>query len=430
MFVGVELLEQLEEVADVPFQICSLRTRLLRQEDNGRQTSSLASVFVDTFAASLIQFEKRLYANTANLSTLPETKRLCRLLDLHAKFCQYDDILAEEVGREGSHLYLLRIIQFPISDDDHQISEADQDMVMEMQDRACSIAATYDTFPMRCTPLTFEEFQQRLPIKFDVDPISLDESKVDGTTRTESILIHQVTKRQSAQEDVGFVMWPSAVVLARWIATNAPVFQASKSVLEIGAGCGLAGLLAARLQQKWQTKRKGQLGTNTLNGEFSVTLSDFNPCVLENLKRNIAINNLSDICTIKGLDFFDQPGLATLTDDSEQGWVDTDKVLQKPVDIVLGADIICQPSDAAAASRAIYNALKPGGCSYIVCATSAHRFGVEVFPSECARMGLNITSYNVASLYDGSLLNYGLEHTTGYVDGMAMIMFTIEKPLQ
>ena len=195
-------------------------------------------------------------------------------------------------------------------------------------------------------------------------------------------------------------------------------------LLEIGAGCGFVGLLVARMQQRLQSSKRASVSSP------SVILSDFNPSVLENLRRNIALNNVSDICTTVGLDFYQQPGHVEGGEGAGEGWVDIHGVYHAPVDILLGADIICQTSDAVAASRTIHNALRPGGFAYIVCATSAHRFGVEAFPKECIRMGLKIQVQSVASLYNGSLLTVGLEKTTGYIQGMEMTMFTIEKPLQ
>ena len=113
--------------------------------------------------------------------------------------------------------------------------------------------------------------------------------------------------------------------------------------MELGAGCGLVGLVTAKLQQQ---------------SESSVILTDFNQKVLENLERNIALNNVADNCIVKGLDFYQQSGscsfdtaaAATATGTSG-GWKDLSGTVHAPVDVVLAADMICQPSDAMAAVR-------------------------------------------------------------------------------
>ena len=223
-------------------------------------------------------------------------------------------------------------------------------------------------------------------------------------------------------------MWPSAVVLSRWIATNPSILYDSQQVLELGAGCGLVGLLASRILHN---RTNSTIDTVVNETSSTVLLSDFNPCVLENLKRNILLNSVSSVCSTCGLDFYQQGEASDDTGEhNDGGWLDMNGVRHTPVDVVLGADIICQPSDAVAASRTIWHALTPGGRAYIVCATSAHRFGVDVFPTACAQMGLKIEMQNVANLYQGALLTNGLEQTTGYVSGMELTMFTIEKPQQ
>ena len=64
----------------------------------------------------------------------------------------------------------------------------------------------------------------------------------------------------------------------------------------------------------------------------------------------------------------------------------------------------------------------------VVCATAEHRYGVEIFASECEGRGLAVTSTDVAEMYDGGLLEGDLMGTpAGHVDGMPMTFFEITK---
>jgi hypothetical protein len=158
--------------------------------------------------------------------------------------------------------------------------------------------------------------------------------------------------------------------------------------------------------------------------EFSqqVLLSDFNEKVLENLERNIALNEVTGICRRIGLDFYQQSGT------SRNGWKSMDDELQAPVDIILAADMICQPSDAVFAANTISDALASNGKAYVVCADAAHRFGVDHFVAECQRVGLHITAEQLVGTeyFQGP----DLEKTSGYVSGMSLTLFRVEKPNQ
>jgi predicted nicotinamide N-methyase len=209
-------------------------------------------------------------------------------------------------------------------------------------------------------------------------------------------------------------MWPSAVVLSLFLVTD-PSLVRGKRVIEIGAGCGLTGLVAARLQKLHISH------DDDINNRQTVILTDFNPIVVENLKRNASLNDLADACSATQLDFYQQSGQA------KNGWMDMDGHIHEAADVVLAADMICQPDDAVAAANTIHDALVPGGEAFVVCADAAHRFGVDRFASECHRAGLTVSARDVHEMYGGELLEAGLEQTAGYVKGMNLTMFIVGK---
>jgi predicted nicotinamide N-methyase len=344
------------------------------------------------------------------ITDCPETEVLRRLLQIHVSISRLDSTLAEELGRQGSHLLLSRLVCFDPSSIVQM--EEDCDAVMELQDLACQVAAGVSSFPLKVAPFSRYDLLARLPLVFSIQSIV--------------VLIHQVTKRrQSAQDDVGFVLWPSAVALSRWLVANPHVLE-NKRVLELGAGCGLTGLVAAKIQQQQCNYGPSE---QEANDNCWVTLTDFNPLVLENIQRNIALNDIELADTAK-LDFYEQSGR------SISGWVGggddhqdgQEPVLKDPVDVVLAADVICQPNDAVAAANSIHDALKLGGTAIVVCADSKHRYGVDHFEEECRRLGLCIKTADVSDLCDGQLLDENMEKTTGYVQGMRLTMFWINKP--
>ena len=216
-------------------------------------------------------------------------------------------------------------------------------------------------------------------------------------------------------------MWPSAVALSEWLVSHTELVQ-DKTALEIGAGCGLVGLVAARIQRE-STKASGNETDKSIGVEDGThgrtIITDFNPTVLENARQNVKLNSV--IAEVTKLDFYEQTGK------NEQGWLDGDGAVRPQVDIVLAADVICQPSDARAAAKTIRDVLKPGGVALVVCADAKHRFGVDHFENECILMNLavNVCDYAKES---GSLHNSdNFRQTSGFVDGMTLTMFTIHK---
>mmetsp|Transcript_4677 Transcript_4677/g.9431 ORF Transcript_4677/g.9431 Transcript_4677/m.9431 type:complete len:377 (+) Transcript_4677:2895-4025(+) len=77
-----------------------------------------------------------------------------------------------------------------------------------------------------------------------------------------------------ASGGLGCALWDGGVVLARWIFQNPTVFH-GRSVLELGAGCGLAGIICGRFAD-------------------SVVLTDCNDRLIDNIHYNIAINSTGD----------------------------------------------------------------------------------------------------------------------------------------
>ena len=408
-------LDQLETVS--PRQIAVLRRKYIEKYGTGLAAGGVVPLLRDAVAAVLDAAKDTQQQEHVHL-------HLHRVLVCYFRLLRSDPALAEELTREEtSHQSLKKLMQYQMKHSEDENTSCWSDVCFE-------IAAAQRKFPATTLPFTKAELEARLPLIFHV--AACDGDDISTAIRIPQVLVSQVTQqRQSEQKDVGFVMWPSAVVLSRWIVTN-PDRVRNKSVLELGAGCGLTGLVAALVQQQ-----QSQAIT-----PGSVTLTDFNPVVLENLKHNVALNGLSaDTAQVTSLDFYqqipsDDNDDETSTAKMHDGWFDMDEQQHPRVDVVVAADIICQLSDATAAAHTLNKVLLPDGLAYVVCADAAHRFGVECFVSECEKVGSDkggggleiVSAINVRDLSDGKLIDdLLLEQTTGYVDGMSLTMFTIRK---
>lgn len=426
-------LEQLEGQLSTPRQIAMKRMHFLNYGEAGGVEiiidGGLPGLLVSILEEACESWSSFINNTTTKLINAPlppqticnseEVKNLQRTISLLSNITQMDATIGEEICRAGSHSICSHLIgqinRFTVKIGEDGISVEDSDALIELQDLVFEIYSPSTS--ARSLAFTNDELRSRLPLIYNLTPVSDDDggalqSEVEDCT---SILIKQVTKRQSAQADVGFVMWPSAIALSRWLISNPHIFH-GKIVLELGAGCGLVGITAALIIAQTKHHKSKQ----------EIIITDVNELVLENITQNIKLNDVESIASVAKLDFYSQTG------QNSGKWIAGEmNGIAEPerdaVDVILAADIICQPEDAVAASKTIVDALRSGGVALIVCANAEHRFGVEIFASECESRGLEVSATNVAEMYGGKLLSRDMESATGYIEGMELTFFRVMK---
>jgi protein-lysine N-methyltransferase EEF2KMT len=106
-------------------------------------------------------------------------------------------------------------------------------------------------------------------------------------------------------------VWDGSILVSRWIYQN-PEFFKNKIVLELGAGCGLCGLVSSRVASK-------------------VALSDIGDEVIKTLRENVEINK-SQIpkanVSVTSVDF------------KSNSFVPNPPYLKQQVDVILGSEIM------------------------------------------------------------------------------------------
>jgi hypothetical protein len=192
-------IKEFEEQLETPRVLALSRIRLL--EDGQRGFASLfLPLMRDSFHAWFDSLVSSLKKSGTPLSTTLETLIIFRVLRICSSIATFDSTLSEELGREGSHALLSRLLKYDASRFE---TEEDQDTVVELQDLAGETAAYSDSFPLRISPFQLEDLRNRLPLSFPVLPTHKESTnpEEDGGLL---VLINQVTARQSAQKDVGF----------------------------------------------------------------------------------------------------------------------------------------------------------------------------------------------------------------------------------
>jgi len=99
----------------------------------------------------------------------------------------------------------------------------------------------------------------------------------DGTTvnvASMGLLRGPVVDRENDIDETGRMVWPGSRVLGLFLTAN-PHLIRNKRVLEVGAGCGVSGLIAAHFATQ-------------------VVLSDRNEDVVKMINQNIKLNSLQD----------------------------------------------------------------------------------------------------------------------------------------
>ena len=153
-------LAALERDTRTPRQIALLRIRMLSEQDVG-----LASIIAPILDAALRSFAIAIRDNDDGRFH-DSAELLRRVLEFHIHLTRQDVVLAEELASlEGSHKTLLSdLVKFDSASFD---DEACQDVLMELQDLACEIAACSKKFSRMAIILT--DLKARLPLIFEIN---------------------------------------------------------------------------------------------------------------------------------------------------------------------------------------------------------------------------------------------------------------------
>lgn len=275
-----------------------------------------------------------------------------------------------------------------------------------------NIAILYDD-EIACTPLIQYDFMsdqdQHKMVTTHIDTnnsAAITDSSVETTVDTIDIndyevwstVLQSINLTQECQFTVGYLMWPAAVILGRWIRYHYKIFENKDFILhELGAGLGLSGLVAAS------------------SGVFKqLILSDFNEICIKNLNENIFINNHHSNCEAISLDWtkideiMENKDIINDNEAGDGGGDDEGDVEDKEgrldqCDVIIASDVICQVNDAYNLSHTIAKLLKPSGIAFIIIPIPSNRFGTEAFPESLKHENLNFEKHDITLnkyLYD------------------------------
>ncbi|XP_020107670.1 protein N-lysine methyltransferase METTL21A [Ananas comosus] len=206
------------------------------------------------------------------------------------------------------------------------------------------------------------------------DTICIDSSffvdrSYELTTFTFGSHVLQLFCLRSASTDydlTGQLVWPGAVLLNNFLSLHAEILE-GRSVIELGSGVGITGILCSRLCRE-------------------VVLTDHNEEVLEIIKKNIELQSS-----------LGNPGSTGLKAEKLE-WGNVDQISQilerhpRGFDLILGADICFQQSSVPPLFDTVEKLLRTQGskCRFILAYISRAKNMDTVIVDEAVQRGMRI----------------------------------------
>jgi len=204
----------------------------------------------------------------------------------------------------------------------------------------------------------------------------------------------------SAEEDTtGFGIWCASLVMARWMASKELQDNFSeKTILELGAGCGVPGLAVAHYRYVrvkdcavvlclTTSTRVPSCLTNPsqwhdISNASRVYVTDLNPTTMENLQYNVDLN----------FQVHDSKHVIASTID----WDDETTWPEEKLDYVIGSDLIYQASIVPLLKKVVLGLLKPDTGRFLYVAPDTGRDGLPTFIESMKSEGCELVNVKKA----------------------------------
>jgi len=353
--------------------------------------------------------------------------RLMRILSC-LDICSKDYEYSNSFGNNGGHQLIKRLKKKYSSIDSSNDNDSSSDMLELLESIECNIISSGCVYPIIClTPITDNNDDDKyLPDVFTFNQIDNDDKY--------HVVLKRVPKSMHGhgQKSVGYILWSGAIILSRWINYNNDIIK-DKTVLEIGAGLGLLGMVAAKYASH-------------------VAMTDYNEIVLQTLVKNVEINSRNNTIS-EDVDFLGgyKPAL-TNSDNIDVFYHDWDTLdvepftfsyvpcspygnindsktvnvttkenaddnyapltfpsidINKMYDVVIASDMICCENDAVGIAKSVKTFLKPDGICLFVIPQPQFRYGTEALIPALKGIGMKVVARPICnSKYKNDLYEY------------------------
>lgn len=318
--------------------------------------------------------------------------------------CSKDYEFSCSFGNNGGHSLIKRLKK--------KYDTGVSDVLELIESIECNIIGCGCTYPIICLSpiIDINDDEKFLPDIFHFPKKDIDSNY--------TVVLKRVPRSMHGhgQKSVGYILWSGAIILSRWLNSNNNLIT-GKKVLEIGAGLGLLGIVAAKYANH-------------------VTMTDYNEIVLQTLDKNVQINtrniNINEDVDLLGgyqpaLDNSDNVDVSFLDWDqleiepftfsyvpcSTYGTINESKMvsvvtdnyddsyapltfptldINERYDVIIASDMICCENDAVGIAKSVKIFLKPDGICYFVIPQSQFRFGTEALIPALTAIGISAVS--------------------------------------
>mmetsp|Transcript_33315 Transcript_33315/g.60023 ORF Transcript_33315/g.60023 Transcript_33315/m.60023 type:complete len:517 (+) Transcript_33315:98-1648(+) len=179
------------------------------------------------------------------------------------------------------------------------------------------------------------------------------------------------------EDTTGLGIWCASLVMSRWLASHSMVQRMkNKTLLELGAGCGIPALTCAIYGQP-----------------KSVTITDLNPETIDNIRYNIELNKSDHATTASSID-----------------WGDESTYPSDKLDYVICSDCIYQKDIVPLLKKVVTGLLDPNHGTFLYVAPEGGRDGLPDFIAAMKSEGFECIEEELApEMYRGNPLKSGDE---------------------
>jgi predicted nicotinamide N-methyase len=211
----------------------------------------------------------------------------------------------------------------------------------------------------------------------------------DQSDNTDCIMIRElpITRADNpfgsddAPEDdsTGLAVWPASIILARWTAVKKELIK-DKVVIELGAGCGLPGLAAARYGEARLTYITDIHDPALKNAAYNVQLNSSKDSTKDNVFASIPEQNgiycQERILSANKSDRGEKGGDAGVVQVCKLNWKDMESYPPERADVIIGSDLVYDVKILSILVPAVKSMIVEGG-SFLYCAPDSERDGMS-----------------------------------------------------